>query len=137
MPSWNRTTAYAWRCAVVLAVATGLMTSPWLPLGESDMNGAPDLGQSMSSLAAWHAPLVGGVLALLTIICCVHRTAWMFGLQLILGLWIVLAPWVIDLGAAKATPWLYGAAGLIVVAMASIEIYREVQREREIIEHMS
>lgn len=137
MPSWNRTTAFAWRCAVVLAVATGLVASPWLPLSESIMGAAPDAGQSMSGLAAWHAPLVGGVLALLTIICCVRPTAWLFGLQLILGLWIVLAPWAVDLGAEKATPWLYGAAGLIVVAIASMEIYWKVRREREIIQHMS
>jgi hypothetical protein len=53
---------------------------------------------------------------------------------LILGVWIAVAPWMIDVGA---TAWLHRAAGVIVAAIAGFEIYREFRRESDIIEHMS
>ena len=126
MRSLRRMTAFSGRCAVMLAIAAGLIASNVLLLD-----------QGAIGLETWHAVMIGGVLAFLTIMSLVRRHAWWAALQLILGFWIALAPWLIDLGAGMAAPWLYGAAGLIVVVIASFEIYREFRRESETIEHMS
>ena len=137
MFSLKKIAAFHWRRMATLAIAAGLIIWPWLSLDGVELGAKLEGGPSAFGLVVWHAFLIGGALAFLSVLSFVCRSVWLAGLQLIVGLWIAVAPWIIDLGDGAATSWLHAAAGLIIAAMASFDIYREFRRESEIIEHMS
>jgi hypothetical protein len=71
--------------------------------------------------AAWNAWVVGVVIAALAIWAIVMFAEWQDWLNGILGVWLVIAPWVLGFSSLAAASWNHVIVGLLVVACAAWE----------------
>ena len=112
-----------WRDWVMLALAVWLFASPWL-LGFARV--APVAGAAMGAgftAAAWNAWVVGIVVAALAVWAIAMFAEWQNWLTGILGLWLVIAPWVLGFGTMKAAVWDHVIVGVLVVVLAAWEVW--------------
>lgn len=94
-----------------LVLAVLLFVSPWV------------LGFSAVQYAAWNAWISGVVIAALAIGALSAFQEWEEWLNLIVGIWVVAAPWVLGFAAMAAAMWTHVVIGLLVVAAAAWEIW--------------
>ncbi len=112
-----------WRDWVMLALAVWLLVSPWL-LGFSAA--APAAGVTASAgftMAAWNAWVVGVVVAALAIWAIAMFAEWQDWLTGILGVWLVVAPWVLGFSAIAAVVWDHVIVGALIVVLAAWELW--------------
>jgi hypothetical protein len=95
-----------------LVLAACLFIAPWV------------LGYTEEPMAAWtsfiSAIVVGGV-ALAAI---VAFTEWEEWLSFALGIWVVLAPWVLGFTGVTLAVWTHVILGVLVAAIAAWEIWQ-------------
>jgi hypothetical protein len=97
---------------VNLVVGLCLILSPWV------------LGFAAETGAAWNAWIVGAAIALVAIGALVAFKEWEEWANLVLGLWAIVAPWVLGFaGLIAAATWTHVVAGLIVAVLAGIELW--------------
>ena len=73
--------------------------------------------------AAWNAWVVGGAVAALAIWAIAMFAEWQDWVTGILGLWVVIAPWVLGFGSFAAAAWNSVIVGLLVLAFAAWELW--------------
>jgi hypothetical protein len=89
-----------------LVLAAFLFVSPWL----FDFAGL--------AAAAWNAWVCGVIIAVLALAAIVRFAAWEEWINLALGAWLVIAPWVLGFSAAAAATWSHVILGLVIIAFA-------------------
>jgi hypothetical protein len=94
---------------VVLAVL--LFISPWI------------LGYSAEQFAAGNAWISAIVIAVLAVGALSMFQEWEEWLNLIAGVWVVVAPWVLGFAAIASAMWTHVVIGLLVAAAAAWEIW--------------
>jgi hypothetical protein len=93
--------------AVNIVAGIILAFSPWF------------LGYAATMSAAWNAWLVGAVLAVIGLVAMYahHQSEeWM---SMMVGLWSVVAPWVLGFAAVSAAATMHVLAGIIVAVVAA------------------
>ena len=90
---------------VVLAAL--LFVSPWV------------FSYTGESLAAWSAWIGGGVVAILAIAALVRFAEWEEWINVALGVWLVIAPWVLGFSAVAAAMWSHVILGVVIAALAA------------------
>jgi SPW repeat len=114
-----------WRDWVMLVLAVWLFVSPWL-LGFAT-GAAPTGGAAVASAgfttAAWNAWVVGIVVAALAIWAIAMFAEWQDWLTGILGVWLVVAPWVLGFSAMAAVVWDHVIVGALIVALSAWELW--------------
>lgn len=92
-------------------VGVCLALSPWV------------LGFTQEAGAAWNAWIVGAAVAVIAIGALVSFNHWEEWLNLALGIWAIVAPWVIGFSALAAATYAHVIAGIIVAALAAAELW--------------
>jgi uncharacterized membrane protein HdeD (DUF308 family) len=102
------TTVPDWICLVCGAL---LFVSPWA-LGFA--------GHAAAAWTAWASGIVAGVLA----IAALSRFAeWEEWLQIVVGLWMIVAPWVVGFATIKAAVIAFVVLGIVVALSAVSELW--------------
>jgi hypothetical protein len=97
---------------VNLVLAGCLFISPWV-FGYADLQ--------MAAWTAWASAVVIGVLALAAI---VAFTEWEEWANLVLGIWVVLAPWFLGFTGVAAALWVHVVFGVLIAAIAAWELWQ-------------
>lgn len=107
MPILRRAKASHWQDWVNLVLAAWLFVSPWA------------LGYAQIVAPAWNAWVIGAAVALISIAAVIQFTQWEEWVNFILGLWLLISPWV--MGFAQSSPaalWTHVILGLAVGGLA-------------------
>jgi SPW repeat len=73
--------------------------------------------------AGWNAWILGAVIALVAIAALTAFAEWEEWINLVLGLWVLVAPWVLGFEANAAATRYHVIVGIVVAALAAIELW--------------
>jgi len=73
--------------------------------------------------AAWNAWIVGAAVAIIAVGALVSFYQWAEWLNLVLGLWAIVAPWVIGFSAITAATYAHVVSGIMVATLAAVELW--------------
>src|SRR5262249_48384206 len=104
----HRENAYIHWINLVLAII--LFASPWV-LG---------FPAGVASINAMIAGLVIGVLAIGALVAFAPWEEW---INLVLGLWTFISPWILGFGPATGATWIHVMPGLAVAILAGVELW--------------
>jgi hypothetical protein len=99
-----------WEDVVNACLGAVLFLMPWLF----------DLG---STAGAWNAGIVGAVIFVLSFAAIVRFARWEEWINLILGLWVVVSPWVLGFAAMATAMWGHVGIGAAIVLLAALELW--------------
>ncbi|HET9714771.1 MAG TPA: SPW repeat protein [Pseudolabrys sp.] len=94
-----------------LILAIWLFLSPWI------------VGFSATTAAAWTAWLSALAIAIFAIAALSAFAEWEEWVNLVLGIWVLVSPWVIGVSGQQAPTLVLFFTGLIVAIIAAIEIW--------------
>jgi SPW repeat len=96
---------------VNLVLGVWLFLSPWI------------FGFDPETAASWNAWLSGIVIAVLAIAALAAFAEWEEWLNLIVGLWVAVSPWVVGFSANARAAWDHLVVGLIVALVAAVRLW--------------
>jgi hypothetical protein len=105
----NRKTEETALDIVNIVVGVCLALSPWA-LGLVDA-------------AAWNAWVIGAAVALIAIGALVAFREWEEWANLVLGIWAIIAPWVLGFAGTGNATAVHVIAGIIVAVLAAVELW--------------
>ena len=76
-----------------------------------------------SGAAGWNAWIMGGLIALLAIAALAAFAEWEEWINLLLGLWVLVAPWALGFAGNVGAMGNHVAVGIVVAALAAIELW--------------
>lgn len=94
-----------------IVAGLALQASPWL------------FGFATESQAAWNAWIVGAAIAVIAAVALYafhEEEEWV---NLVLGIWAVVAPWVLGFSAVTTAMWVHVVVGIIVAVLATASIW--------------
>ncbi|MFW8636549.1 SPW repeat protein [Cribrihabitans pelagius] len=100
-----------WQDSVNVLAGLWLVISPWV------------LQFQDSRLAVANAVLLGGLIALMSLAAVVNFRNWEEWLDMAVGAWLVISPWVLGLTALTFATWNFVIIGAIVLALAAWSLY--------------
>ena len=106
----KRGSANNWQDWVNLILAVWLFISPWV------LNFA---GQQTPSWDAW---IVGVVVAVLSIAALTQVQVWEEWINLLLGAWLFISPWVLGFSSDATISWNAWIVGILIFLVAASEI---------------
>ncbi|XSC44835.1 SPW repeat protein [Bradyrhizobium sp. RDT10] len=98
-----------------LILAAILVLTPWIFGFASDSAAAPN---------AWVSGIAIGVVAIAAL---TKFTEWEEWINLVLGLWVLVSPWVLAFAAQTTARWAHVVVGLIVAVLAGFKLWLEHQ----------
>lgn len=111
--SFNNRTAFD---VINIVAGLGLLLSPWY------------LGYAGETFAAWNAWIIGAAVAVIAAVAlfAFHRTEeW---INLVLGVWAVIAPWLLGFAAVSMAATAHVIAGLVVAIVAAVNLWFTTNR---------
>lgn len=81
------------------------------------------LGFTHETAAAWNAWIVGAAIAVIAIGAVVSFYQWEEWANLLLGIWAIIAPWIVGFSAVAAATYAHVIAGIIVAVLAATELW--------------
>jgi len=97
--------------AVNAIVGICLLLSPWV------------LGYAELASAAWSTWLTGAAMTLVSLGALITLSEWEAWVNMLLGAWAVVAPWILGFSTTAAAAYTHVIAGLIVIALAAVELW--------------
>jgi len=73
--------------------------------------------------AAWNAWVVGAAIAFVAVDALVNLTEWDEWANLALGIWAVVAPWLLGFAALAQAMYVHLLIGLIVAVLAAVDLW--------------
>src|SRR4051794_4409985 len=99
------TTSRRWQDWVNLVLAVWLFISPWI-LAYAASGAAPAGGETATAYsAAWNAWIFGVVAAVVALWAMSQSAAWQEWVNLLVGLWLFVAPWVLGFSGVRTAAW--------------------------------
>jgi hypothetical protein len=92
---------------VNIIAGIALVLSPWY------------LGYTAVAAAAWNAWVTGAIIALIAVGALVAFNEYEEWANLVVGLWIIAAPWVLGFSAVTAAMWAHVVAGIVIALLAA------------------
>ncbi len=89
-----------------LVLAAFLFISPWL------------FAFTSNATASWNAWICGAIIAALALAAIAWFAEWEEWINVALGAWLVIAPWVLGFSAVPAAMWTHVILGLVIIAFA-------------------
>lgn len=116
-----------WQDWIVLALAVWLFVSPWvLQFGtgvQSSLPGADAPGGPIAAVshAAWNAWVLAVIVGLVAIAALSRIEIWQEWVNLLLGIWIFVAPWALDFTAVgtRSAAWDHWAVGALIFIVSA------------------
>jgi hypothetical protein len=106
----NRAELTAMNIANAIAGA-GLFLSPWL------------FGFSDQQAASWNAWIGGLLVAIVAVAAVAQLETWEEWVNLAIGLWLIVSPWVLGFTGIVNAFWCALLAGLVVAVLAAVELW--------------
>jgi hypothetical protein len=131
----SKVQADRWRDWVMLVLAVWLFVSPWvlrfafgMPAEATGQAAAGATAQPVMPVAnltaaTWNAWIVAIVIAALSIWAIAMYAEWQDWLNGLLGIWLIVAPWVLKFSAAAIVTWDHVIVGILVVVLAAWELW--------------
>lgn len=94
-----------------LVLAVCLFVSPWV------------VGFAAETLPAWNAWIVGVVLGVLAIATLSAFAEWEEWANLVLGLWLIVSPWLLGFAANVNVMWTHVIVGVLVAAVSAWAVW--------------
>ena len=116
-------TSDRWRDWAMLALGAWLFLSPWI-LGFTVA--APVEGADVTTgftAAAWNAWILGVVIAAIALWAALQFAEWHDWANGVLGVWLVVSPWILGFSALTAALWNHIVVGVLIVALAAWELW--------------
>lgn len=110
-----------WEDWLNLALGVWLFISPWF------------LGYSENAVAAWNAYIVGAAFAIVALIALAKPERWEQWINVAIGAWAVISPWVLGFAAVAAATWNAVIVGVVVLVI-SLEATR-TERQKGALAH--
>ena len=98
-------------------VGAGLFLSPWL------------FGFDGEQAASWNAWIGGLLVAIIAVAAVTQLETWEEWVNLAIGLWLVISPWVLSFTGLTNAFWCALMAGLVVSVLAAVELWMLYQDE--------
>ncbi len=106
----------------VNVVAGGwLFVSPWIQNFTGAAAGSP-VGRAIAMTAAWNAWVVGAVVFLLSLIATQRPQSRPEWVNMLLGVWIFVSPWILGFGRLSPAVWDHWITGAVIVMVAFVAI---------------
>lgn len=96
---------------VNLVLAAFLFLTPWIFGFISDHAAAPN---------AWASGIVIGGVAIAAL---TRFAEWEEWINLVLGVWVLVSPWVLDFAGQASARWAHVVVGLIVAVLAGLKLW--------------
>jgi|SRR5688572_21226392 uncharacterized membrane protein (DUF441 family) len=97
---------------IVNAIAAAfLFISPWL------------FGFAGEPAASWNAWISGLLIAGLALAAVVELREWEEWINLLLGLWVAVAPWLVGFAGVASAMWTHVGVGVVVAILAAVELW--------------
>ncbi len=81
------------------------------------------LGFTGQTAAAWNAWVVGAAVAFVAVDALANLTEWEEWANMVLGIWAVLAPWLLDFAEVPQARYAHLFIGLIVAVLAAADLW--------------
>jgi hypothetical protein len=94
-----------------LALSVLLFISPWV------------LGFAGEQQPAWNAWACAIIIAVFSVAALVNFAEWEEWVNLVVGLWLVISPWILQFSAVTSAMWTAVIIGVIVAVLAAWEIW--------------
>ncbi|HZS85348.1 MAG TPA: SPW repeat protein [Stellaceae bacterium] len=115
-----------WQDWINLLLAIWLFISPWvLNFGSAPATqtaggaaGAPPPGGVMTGNAAWDAWVLGVIIGLVAISAIAQLAPWQEWVNLVLGVWVFIAPWILSFSGLRNAAWDHWIVGFLVFIFA-------------------
>jgi len=101
-----------WQDWANLVLGLWLVLSPWI------------LGFSGTSSATWNAVLLGLAVGLLSLLRLQGGPLWEEGANVVLGVWLILSPWILGFSGEAGATWNAVIVGLL-VGLLALSVARE------------
>lgn len=116
---WNLSVMTRRQDWISLVLAILLFVSPWI------------LGFVNEGRAAWNAWVFGAVIAALALAALTgfrEWEEWEEGIEFLLGIWVVIAPWVLAFVASAVAVWSHVVLGVLIVIASVWEFWQTRHR---------
>ncbi|WP_155251019.1 SPW repeat protein [Sinorhizobium meliloti] len=98
-----------------LILAVALFVSPWV------------MGFAGEFMAAWNAWIVGVVIGALALATLTAFSEWEEWANIVIGIWLVVAPWLLGFAPNANAMWTHVVLGLLVAAISAWALWDERQ----------
>ncbi len=110
------TTHHSWEDWLVMALGVVIALSPWLA------------EESASRVVVWNSVLVGVLVFFVAQLEYVMLQRWEETCELVLGLWLVVSPYVLGYSGAGTLRFWHAAIGGLIVLIAVLELWQDWDR---------
>jgi hypothetical protein len=119
-PTTVRSDSSRWQDWVNLVLGIWLFISPWvLVFSTTALPGAPaNSGGNVLAIASWNAWIMGVLIALVAIGALTRPRLWNEWVNLVFGVWVFIAPWVLVFVASQNAAWDHWIVGVLVFVVA-------------------
>ena len=107
-----------WQDYANMVLAIILFVTPWV------------LGYADQPSPAWNTWVSAVVIAGLAIAAVMAFAEWEEWLELVLGLWVAVSPWILGFAGNVTATWAHVAIGILVAVIAAWELYQVRQQPR-------
>lgn len=105
-----------------LLLGVWVVSSPWI--FEHAME-VPKGATAVTGAGMWNFYVIGGIVAVVSILALISFDSWKHWVNLVLGCWLVVSPWVLNLTISGSLTWNAVVAGTLVVSLAGWVLYEE------------
>jgi len=99
-----------WQDGGNLLLACWLFASPWL------------LGFSQIQTPAWNSFVVAIIIAVFAIAAMLSFARWEEWINVLVGVWLLISPWVLGYSAVQMATWNHVAIGVLVIILSGWEL---------------
>lgn len=108
-----------WQDWINLILAIWLFISPWvINFGGSAYTGQTMAGGLNAIGAAWNAWIFGVIVFLVALSALGRMQFWQEWINLLIGIWLFIAPWVLSFGGLPGAAWDHWIVGVLVFIFA-------------------
>jgi hypothetical protein len=112
-----------WQDWANLVLAVWLFISPWvINFGGSAGTPAGTAAPPGASNAAWNAWILGIIIFLVACSAISRLRAWQEWVNLLLGIWLFIAPWVLGFSGLPGAAWNHWIVGVLVFLIAASDL---------------
>ncbi|MFY0311307.1 SPW repeat protein [Leisingera sp. D0M16] len=106
-----------------------LLTGLALAIALYFLNVTPADGESLAP-ATWNFVLAGMAAAALAATALVSFNVWEEWVEIVLGAWLIISPWVLGYADAAVLTWMAVIGGVVIVAMGATVVYGDRAKKR-------
>lgn len=116
-----------WQDCINALLGLWVFTSPWVLQHPMISEAARD---NAGDLAMWNLWIVGVAVAFLAIVALALFNPWEEWLNLVLGVWLLVSPWLLGFSASAALLWNAVIVGTLIVVFAGWTLIEEKSPKR-------